>query len=167
MPAARITTRLAVAAALVFVVLLPAAPTSGAAIDRQEVGFSLTLLDFFGATPTHDNEQVIKTQNGYFGFPSGGSPLFCCQAGAVLDWIVVVDQARAVVSGEWAISGNPDDRLWLGDLHGRTTPAGGSGAITGTANTGETFRGTWTFVGSVDPTTGHELTLQVVGVVTS
>jgi hypothetical protein len=65
------------------------------------------------------------------------------------------------------ISGNIDDVLWQCELHGHVGPDGAAGVLSGTANTGWTLHGTWSYDGFSDPTVESGGGFSATAVVTS
>ena len=142
-----------IAISLVLAVLSAAAlmPLSATAAAPQEVTFSIGGPGCFG-TLTDVVEPVVRTTTGACGLATGSMFDLCCQGSVSFDWTVNIVQKRGAVSGTWGISGNINDVLWQGELHGHVGPEGAEGVISGKSNTGLTLHGTWSTGVFVDPT---------------
>jgi len=142
-----------IASGLTLAVLAAAAllPLSASAADRQDVSFEISGIPC-GVTITDVSPPVVRTTKAVCGVASGTGSGLCCEGGAGFDYTVNTVRMRGSVAGTWAISGNIDDVIWQGELRGRVGPDGAAGVLSGTANTGWTLQGTWSYDGFSDPT---------------
>ena len=103
------------------------------------------------------------------------SDLWCCEVGVVLERNFNAEQLRGSVSGRISISGNANDTLWQGELHGSMSPEGSSGQVVivervfgggGTlVPTGRRFVGSWAYAGQPDQSRPHVITIHLDGLV--
>jgi hypothetical protein len=141
-------------------------PLSASAADRQEVTFSIGGIPC-GWTFTDVSPPVVRTTKNVCGVATGTGFGLCCEGGVGFDFTVNLAQMRGSVSGAWVISGNIEDVIWQGELHGHVSPDGASGVLSATANTGWSLHGTWSYDGFSDPTVETEDGFDATAVVTS
>lgn len=102
------------------------------------------------------------------------SDLWCCEVGVVLERNFNAGQLRGSVSGRISISGNANDTVWQGELHGSMSPEGSSGQVVIVESvfvaetlvpTGRKFVGSWAYTGQPDQSRPHVITIHLDGLV--